>query len=200
MPNEKLYRGISKIAWGYIFILFDFNLNTVSILPDFVGFLMILSAIDILKEEERELSLLRSFGIVLAVGDGMDWLLSWFAIDMDGLLIVGILVSLIAIYFHFQLLTNVASIASRYQPLDVDLASKFLMYRNAQAVLYTVTTIFGYLKRWTEDIGVYEPMIDWLGDVVIWIFLILSFIYVIVEIGMILDLFGLRKLFRGPVI
>ena len=29
---QKLYTGIGRAAWGYFFIYFDFNINTVSIL------------------------------------------------------------------------------------------------------------------------------------------------------------------------
>ena len=46
---QKLYSGISKAAWGYFFLYFNINFNNVSILPSFVGYLLFLSAINLLK-------------------------------------------------------------------------------------------------------------------------------------------------------
>ena len=60
---QKLYTGIGRAAWGYFFIYFDFNINTVSILPSFIGYMLFLSAINCLCEEERELNLLRTLGV-----------------------------------------------------------------------------------------------------------------------------------------
>ena len=51
MDKNNLYQGISKCAWAYFFLYFDINLGSVSILPDFVAFLLFLSAIGLLKEE-----------------------------------------------------------------------------------------------------------------------------------------------------
>lgn len=64
---QTLYTGVSRAAWGYIFLYIDFKLGTVSILPSFVGIFLFLSAIDLLKGSRRDLSLLRPLGILLAV-------------------------------------------------------------------------------------------------------------------------------------
>ena len=64
---HKLYTGIGRAAWGYFFIYFDINLNTVSILPSFIGYLLFLSAINYLCDEQRELNLLRTLGVILAL-------------------------------------------------------------------------------------------------------------------------------------
>ena len=43
--RETLYTGLSHAAWGYFFLNFDVNFGTVSVIPRFVGFLLLLSAI-----------------------------------------------------------------------------------------------------------------------------------------------------------
>lgn len=83
---QKLYTGIGRAAWGYFFIYFDFNINTVSILPSFIGYMLFLSAINCLCEEERELNLLRTLGVILTVWHVASWLASWGSIDLDGML------------------------------------------------------------------------------------------------------------------
>ena len=74
-PNQ-LYTGLSQAAWGYFFMTFDFNLNGVSVLPRFVGFYLLFSAIGKLSVERRDLNLLRPLCILLTGWSGMDWLLS----------------------------------------------------------------------------------------------------------------------------
>ncbi len=93
---QKLYTGIGRAAWGYFFIYFDFNINTVSILPSFIGYMLFLSAINCLCEEERELNLLRTLGVILTVWHVASWLASWGSIDLDGMLqVVDIIIGVV---------------------------------------------------------------------------------------------------------
>ena len=150
---QKLYTGIGRAAWGYFFIYFDINLNTVSILPSFIGYLLFLSAINHLCDEERELNLLRTLGIILTVWHIASWLASWGSIDLDGTLqVVDIIIGVVNIYFHFQLLTNLASIAAKYQSEDHEFDAKLLRYRTMQTVMLTAVIILGYLAKWQTEL------------------------------------------------
>lgn len=178
---KKLYDGISKAAWGYFFIYFDFNINNISIFPSFVGYLLFLSAIRYLKDEERDLSLLRTLGIILALWHGFDWLGGWFSFELDSVLqFVDVLMSLISLYFHFQLLTNLASIAAKHQPEGYELDSKLLRYRTIQTVILTAITIITHLHTWLMEIWII-------------ISIIMLIVNVIVSICLMKALFDLRK-------
>lgn len=149
---QKLYDGISMVAWGYFFAYFNININNVGILPAFVGYLLFLSAITCLEDEERELSLLRTLGVILALWHGAEWLASWFSVSLDGMWqFADIIISLANLYFHFQLLTNLAFIAGRYQPEGYELDSKLLLYRSLQTVLLTAITIVTSLHHWLSE-------------------------------------------------
>lgn len=179
--HHKLYTGISRVAWGYFFLYIDININAVSLLPSFVGYLLFLSAVNHLKEEERELSLLRTLGIILALWHGASWLAGWFSFDLGGVWqFADILVSLVNLYFHFQLLTNLASIAAKYQPEGYNLDSKLLRYRTIQTVILTAITVISHLHPWLMEI---------------WIFIsvIMAIVYVIIGICLMKALFDLRK-------
>ena len=177
---QKLYDGISKAAWGYFFIYFDININTVSVLPSFVGYLLFLSAINYLKDEERELSLLHTLGVILALWHGVDWLVSWVSYDMDGeWQFADILISLINLYFHFQLLTNLASIATKYQPEGYELDSKLLRYRTIQTVILTITII---THRFSRLLAAWS-----------FILIIMVLVYAVISICLMKALFDLRK-------
>ncbi len=147
--NQKLYNGISNAAWGYFFIYFDININTVSLLPSFVGYLLFLSAIRRLKDAEKELSLLHTLGVILALWHGAEWVVSFAGIDLEGAWqFIDIIVSLVNLYFHFQLLTNLASIAAKHQPAGCALDAKLLRYRTLQTVMLTAVQIILRLHPW----------------------------------------------------
>ena len=181
MNDSRTYDGLTKIIWGYFFIYFDFNINTVSILPSFVGYFLLLLAIEGLACEEQELRLLRPFATVLLLWHGAKWLLSWGSVSLDGMLwVADIVVGLINLYFHFQLLTNLASIAGKYQSQEDALDQKLLLYRTVQTVLLTAVMIIGKLS---EVLGEYWAVIS-IG---------LAIVYIIVGILLIKALFTLRK-------
>ena len=150
---QRLYNGIGRVAWGYFFVYFNFNINTVNIIPTFVGYILFLSAIDFLCEEERELDLLRVLVGILTVWHIVSWLASLVSIDLDGMLqAADIVIGVVNIYFHFQLLTNLASIALKYQPEGCYLNEQLLHYRTLQTVLLTAVIIVGYLSKWLPEI------------------------------------------------
>ena len=178
---QKLYTGIGRAAWGYFFIYFDFNINTVSILPSFVGYLLFLSAINYMCDEERELNLLRTLGGILAFWHGASWLASWVSLDLDGMLqAADIIIGVVNIYFHFQLLTNLASIAAKYQPEYYELDEKLLRYRTVQTIMLTSVTILSYFSKWLEGFGIFVSIC-------------MVIVYLIVGILLMKALFTLRR-------
>ncbi len=191
MNNEYynfLYRGISKMAWGYVFIFFHFKIGTLDILPDFVGFLLFLSAIGLLQEVEPQLALLRPFGIVLAIYYIIEWLSQLFSIHWgDVSQFVSIVLCIVSIYFQFQMQTNLASIAGKYQSEDAGFDEKLLRYRNIYVVGTTVTMILNYLALWLGDLGIYLAF----GC---------ALVTLIVGICIFVTLFGLRKEFYVDVV
>lgn len=146
IPNyEKLYRGVSHAAWAYFFLYFNVNLNTINILPNFVCYLLLWSAIGCLEEEERDLTLLRPLCVLLGVWAGADWVLTLLGGTLDGrFLPMDLLISVAAIYFHFQLFTDFARLARRYQPEGARLDRRLLRLRTAQTLFLTAFAVLGY--------------------------------------------------------
>ena len=178
---QKLYDGISKAAWGYFFIYFNININTVSLIPWFVGYLLFLSAIEHLKDEERELSLLHTLGVILVGWHSVAWLVSWFSINLDGAWqFIDIIISLVNLYFHFQLLTNLASIATKYQPEGYEQDAKLLRYRTLQTVMLTAVLIITHLHPWLSEVWTY-------------ISVVMLIVYLIAGICLMKALFDLRR-------
>lgn len=189
MTNERenLYNGLSNAAWGYFLLHVDFNLGTVSILPRFAGYLLLLSGIGRLSGERRDLALLRPLCILLAAWNGVDWLLSWTGADLGGLIPpLSPIIMAAVLYFHFQFLTDLAALATQYQPEGGGLDKRLLRRRTAYIVLLTVVQVILYLPA-----GPYE---DVRGSVVT----ALAVVLLVVALFIMGGLFDLRRLFRKP--
>lgn len=184
MRNEELYTGIGRTAWGYLFVYFNININSVSLLPAFVGYLLFLSAINNLREEERELELLKPLGIILAVWHGLNWLGSFWNAGLGGMWqVADILIGMINLYFHFQLLTNLASVARRYQPEGYLLDAELLRYRTIQTVILTALIVIGYFAEWIGNFGIVVSVLA-------------VIVYLVLGIALMKVLFELRRCLR----
>lgn len=183
IDRQKLYNGIDKAAWGYLFIYFNINLGTVNILPTFVGYLLFHSAIKYLSDEEKELDLLNTLVGILTLWHIVSWFGDMISLDPGDLLpIVDIIISVINIYFHFQLLTNLASIAARYQHKGDELDKRILHCRTFQTVMLTIVIILLYLTKWLNDFGIYASSF-------------VAILYLIAGVIMMKTLFDLRRCF-----
>lgn len=141
--QETIYQGLSHAAWGYFFLNFDINLGTVSVIPRFVGFLLLLSAVNKLSGHRRDLELLRSLCILLSAWNGADWLLSWFGGSVNGkVLFLDLLIAAAELYFHFQFLTDMAALAEIYQGKGEDLDRRLRNRRTVYVVMYTAVFLF----------------------------------------------------------
>ena len=150
--QEKLYTGLSKAAWGYFLLLFDINLGNVSILPSFAGCFLLYSALKYLAEEQRDLLLLRPLGLLLAVWNLANWLLSWLGVNLDGrFLFLDLLISAAGLYFHFQFLTDMAALAEKLQKPDSELDRQIRKRRTLYMVLTTLIAVISYLPLPTEE-------------------------------------------------
>lgn len=183
--RSSLYKGVSCAAWGYLFLNLDFNLGNVSILPRFVGWLLFLRAIDELKEERRDLALLRPLGVLLALWTGADWLASWAGRDVDGHLPpLDLVVAVAQLYFLFQFLTDMAALAEARHPEGGALGRKILLCRTVQTVLVTAIALAPYLPaRLPEGVS---------GGVLA----VLAIAYCLLGVALMLFMFQLRCAFR----
>lgn len=183
--QETLYKGITRVIWGYFFVYFDFKLGTLSVTPAFVGIWMFLSAIDLLKEERRNMELLRTFAYVLLFWNFARWAAAWGGLSVQGYLpIVGLLVSIINMYFHFQLMTDLAALANKYASSESMIEPTLLRWRSIQTILLTCVVLISYTDNWNYK---YKETIQ----------ILMGIAYVLAGIFLMLELFTLRKVFHS---
>lgn len=176
---SSTYRGLTKIAWGYVFLHLNLNLGTLNVLPNWVGYLLFFSAIALLGDQLRDLTLLKPFCILLGVGELADWL----AVFATGQRLVGqffllnALLACIGLYFHFQLLTDLALLAEEAG----EHWSGLRTCRNVDAVLRTLMCLPLPWKDW-DTLGILILM----GVLLVWLIIVFCIIW---------QLFRLRKKF-----
>lgn len=179
---EKLYNGITQAAFGYLFIFININLGTVNIIPDFVGYILFLSAISRLKEFIAELALLRTLGIIMTAWHFADWIFTIIGWQGNNIVqIIGIIITIINLYFHFQLLTDFSTMAKMYQRKDCTYNVKILSYRTFIVIILTFSAIFSF----------FVPLLGEMTTMII--SAILALCGVTASILLLAALFGLRK-------
>ncbi|MBR4020616.1 MAG: CCA tRNA nucleotidyltransferase [Firmicutes bacterium] len=136
--NSNNYKdALKKIAWGYVFLYFNLNFGLVDILPAWVGYILIQQALDGVAEREPSAKLLNPFAFVLITVELIRWVILWFA-EEPALPWISVLTGIIGLYFHFQLLTNLADTATRACSAY---GRKIRFYRTLQVLLVTVLTM-----------------------------------------------------------
>jgi len=184
--QKNLYTGASMAAWGYFFLYIDINLGRLNILPAFVGILLFMRAIALLKGERRDLELLRPLGVLLVAWHTAEWALQLVGVTLEGRLeILSLIVVLVSLYFHFQLLTDLAALAEKYQQPGEGLARWLLTWRSIQTIMLTALALLrcmaGFLALWWE-----------------YILIAVAIVQLIAGLCLMLALFSLRKIFLRP--
>ena len=135
MEQKNLSHTIKCIAFGYIFIHLHFNIATLDLLPDWIGSLQFLDALPVLSTSVPSALLLKPFALVLTIWTGLEWILKLFSISLD-MYLLELFIALISLYFHFQLLTNLAELAKQN---NCPQEKSILHLRTARTILATIS-------------------------------------------------------------
>ena len=182
MPErEKLAAGLGCAAWGYFFLLFNFEINGFNLLPEFLGYALFFGALEHFAGSGPDWAGLKPLCLFLLICN----LLNYGQI-IDALPVgrfVTLLMVVAQIYFHFQFLSGVAELAAS-EAAEEQLAGKFLGWRTVYIVLMTGVCVLLYFFN-----GDWE---SWL----IWPVLLLGFAEMVAEFWLMLALFKLRRILR----
>lgn len=142
--KEQLSRALRKIFWAYIFLYFDINIGTVDLLPAGLGYIFFYQAIrDGIETEEESSKLLKPICWILIIYRIVEWFMNILQLPTD-IFIITEMMSVIALYFHFQLLTNLANIAHKYEcPVE----NTLLALRTVHTVLMTILAFTVHFKE-----------------------------------------------------
>ena len=172
---DNLASAVGAVGRAYIFIYLNINLGTLDILPDWVGYVFILGALPMLSLWEESMGLLRNLGFLLAIYEGVEWILNLMGGKAD-IPIISLIAGIIGLYFHFQLLTNMASIASEYGLTGR--SENLLKLRTANTVLQTIAMLTMQLSARFEAA---------------WPALVMAFVVVILTIMITVSIYSLKR-------
>lgn len=142
ISSSDFCKALKKIGWSYFFIHVHFNLGTFDVLCDWIGYLLILSALDILMKEEEAAALLRPFAGALTLVCLADSVLSLAAFSLDDITLVSIITTVLWGYLQFQMLTNIADMAKKREYPN---AKRILQLRTGACILHMTVMSVSYL-------------------------------------------------------
>lgn len=131
--TPDLSGAIRRIALGYLFLLFNLNAGGVNLLPEWVGYLWIALQIDAVGQVRPSIRLLKSLSLGLAAWD----VFYRFSAGFLGyfIRIPALIAGAVSLYFLFQLLTDLASLAEPHLPA---LGKRIRDLRTAQTLYFTL--------------------------------------------------------------
>ena len=173
--KEQLSQALRKIFWAYIFLYFEINIGTMDLLPAGLGYIFFYQVIrDCLEKEEESTELLKPICWILIIYRIIEWFMNIFQLPTD-IFIITEMMSVVALYFHFQLLTNLAKIAHKY---NCPVENTLLGLRTVHTVMMTILTFTVHFKE-----------IEWLSlmIVVAQVFIMILICYVLSQFRHMVD-------------
>lgn len=136
MNKKPLSSVIKSILWGYVMICLHINIGNVDIFPNWIGYFIIVGALPALSQKESSAILLKPLGIVLALWSIFEWIYNIVGGTLEAY-VINVIVGVLSIYFHFQLITNIAAFASSPKR-----KKRLIMLRSVTVVFHTATIVF----------------------------------------------------------
>lgn len=130
--DKSLSKAVGSIALAYVFAYFHFKINNFDLVPNWVCYVLIWKDLAVLGQEQRSVLLLRPLAAGLGIWEGIVWIFPNFGGSLT------LIPSVVGLYFHFQLLTDLAAIAEGRGWGDT---KKLLNLRTWRTVLATVMAL-----------------------------------------------------------
>ena len=180
--DPEIINGVSKIAWGFLFVLLDFNLNygggvRIDIIPDVVGYLLFLSAFSKLARFARPKKYLTPAVVGLAVFSVLDCFVLWGETMLGPVLTI--LIGIVSVYAEYETLGVAEAIAAEYrlekQEKSIHATRMFCLWLS-----------IAFYAIWLLSGGVEVTFEDLLG-------LLLLVLIIVLLVRIMSELFGLRN-------
>lgn len=140
MKTDSYLKALTRIVWAYIFLFLDVSLysgpTNIGLLPNWAGWLLILTVLPEMEKKERSAVLLRPVVMLLGIWEAVCWIAVLFTGNSISLSfpLVQLICSVLTLYFHFQFFTNLASIAAAH---DLPEYSRQMLYVRTVSTIYS---------------------------------------------------------------
>lgn len=147
MKSNSYLDSLTRIAWAYLFLFLNLSANSrtvsVNLFPDWIGYLLIFQALPAIEKEERTAALLRPVVVLLGIFDAVNWIASLFTGKPLSLPLLQLIASVLTLYFHFQFLTDLASVTSAHGLPRF--SARLLHMRTAATLCSAVLSVLYYI-------------------------------------------------------
>lgn len=148
MENTTAYlSALSKTAWAYAFLFFTVSVSigsgTLVLPPRWAAFLLFFLALPALQEQSASFRFLKPVAAVLGIREAFLWLLRLFFEISSPLSLIGLMFTVLELYFSFQLLTLLADAAQNRGFFDC--AKKLLRLRTVNLIFSSFLSICSFL-------------------------------------------------------
>ena len=112
---------MKKLFWGFFFIYLNFNLNfnqhSLNVLPDFVGYILLLQGARILEDESEFFSRARPFATGMTIYSAILWIGALLGVASEAnwiTQILGIISVIVSLYISWLLIRGVQELEDRH--------------------------------------------------------------------------------------
>ena len=143
--------AVKKIAWGFLFIFININIASIDILPDWIGYIVIVAVLKNVIADEDDLRKLRPVGIVLIVWNIVEWILAIFNLgNISGC--VAVIPMLFEMYLIYNLFKYLSVWADKY---SCSQQKSLTLWGAAYVVFALVSTVCGYMSLIFSDVATF---------------------------------------------
>lgn len=106
--------ALKRIGTAFLIFVFNFNIGTLNLIPNFIGYILIYKSLSILEKYEESTRLMKPLTLALTIYSGFTWFFNTFQISFD-IYVIDIMFSIFSIYVYYHLLTSIGQICKSYQ-------------------------------------------------------------------------------------
>ncbi|MCJ8008044.1 hypothetical protein ACFFF5_18180 [Lederbergia wuyishanensis] len=177
---NDISKAFTKIFWGFMLVFLDFKINQFDLLPDFVGYFIIVSALSDLNSFSAYFKKARTFAIILAILSIPEYFIGEINI-LEGIvpststiliLISSSVLTLIHIAFIFFLLQGCIELANHHQNSTLAKTTK-----NIQTfyiiILLAVTILTPFVLNIPQDLATAIIIVGGIASFVVYIIVLI---------------------------
>lgn len=156
---------MSRIFWGFLFIMVHFNItagnSVIQILPDFIGYFLILSGVDGLKNLASGFEKIRGWVFLMAILKTVAWLFSLVGLpplNHPFTVIVSIVLLILGLYIQYYVVFGIREMEEA-QKMDLHSASLLSMWK-----ITAVCSVLSYISLAVNWLGVIFIILSVIAD------------------------------------
>ena len=138
----NISKAIKQVSTALLFIVYNINIGTINILPNWIGFYLIYKAIQEIGKVERSALLMNKISIFLFVYYLIEWIFHIFMISLD-IVPFYLFISILTLYLFYHLFTSISLIC---ESKNSKYTRKIISLRNVLTITFTLSSLSTYFN------------------------------------------------------